>query len=179
MVILILGNSRRRIWPCVRRLNGERSAPSMRTGTMTAPVLSAIQAGAGIDLHQRPGDADPPLGEDHAGAALLDLGDQRLGGERIGGVQGEEVGQTVERLHPPALGDLGIDSEDRSLVEEGHQQGGVEERDVIDDDQHAIAQVKQMLVAAQLDAIGESQDAAQQGAPNGTAGHRLNFPAER
>ena len=44
MVTVIFGNQALRV--CVRRKyeKGERSAPSMRTGTMTASALSAIIA---------------------------------------------------------------------------------------------------------------------------------------
>ena len=94
---------------------------------------------AGIDLHQRPGDAEPALREDHAGLAGVDLADQVLDRQRVGGIQRVDVGDPPERLQPPAIGHAGIDGERRQRVQRRQQQRTVEERDVVDDHQHLLA----------------------------------------
>ncbi len=56
-----------------------------------------------INLHQRAGDGDTSLGEDHHRPAALDQSHQLLDRHRFGGIEGDKVDQVRQGAHVPAL----------------------------------------------------------------------------
>ena len=158
---MILGNQRRRNLPRI-----------LREGR----VLRAVDAdgkhfGAGemgdrartlIDLHQGAGDGEAAFRKDHHLLAVLDRRDERAQRHRIGRIDRHQIEELEGGLHPPALRHVRVDGEGAALGQIGGQQGPVEHRGMIGDDDGAAPGLVKMLEAFHFDAIEQAEDQARQ-----------------
>ena len=87
--------------------------------------------GAVIDLHQRAGDGDASLREDHDGLAGRDQLDQVARGKRLGRIDGVMLDHSQERFCPPRLRDAGVDGEARIDRQNGVQERAVDQADMV------------------------------------------------
>ena len=110
-----------------------------------------------IDLHQRAGAGDPAFREYDDLAPALQATGERLERHRIGGIDGQQVEQLESGLHPPAVGDMGVDGEMAAFRQEGRDQRPVEERSVIGDDERLAARLGKILEALDLDPVQEAE----------------------
>jgi hypothetical protein len=115
--------------------------------------LVGDHAGAVEHLHQRAGHGDAAFGEDHQRAPLAHRLDHGLGRHRVGRIDRKRMEQAEEGLDPPALRDVGIDREGRLAAQEGAEQQAVEEAQMIDHHDGALAGLRHMLDAGHLDAV--------------------------
>ena len=128
---------------------GEKPDPHLALEPRERTVLGAVdadgddgrvglvghQTGTFVDLHQRAGDSDAALGEDHAFTVFVaDHLDQRFQRPGVAGIEGEDIHQRQQRLRPPCLGHVGVDGERGLAGQQRRDQQSVQERDMIDND---------------------------------------------
>ena len=160
-----------RLEECDRHLRSEvppRLAAEMGEGAVLDAVdphrdhrrvaLVGDHRGAVIDFHQAAGHRAPAFREDDQRIAGLDRVDQRAGGERIGRVDRHRLGQPKERPHPRVGGHLVVDSEDRFVVDQRHQQGPVAVADMVADEDRVRAALPGVLAALHLQPVDGAED---------------------
>ncbi|MND95954.1 hypothetical protein D3C80_882230 [compost metagenome] len=123
--------------------------------------LGGDEGGAVVDLHQRAGAGDPPLGEDHHRPAAFHQLDDLLDRQRAGRVDRQVRHEIQQAAEQRTVGDLRVHHEHRVDRQEQAEQQAVEERLVVGDDQRA--RVAQHLgIAVDADAQQGLEQAAQE-----------------
>ena len=107
---------------------------------------------------------------------LLDLLDQRAGGERARRIERARVRHAQERLDPPALRDAVVDGEDRRGVEQREDERRVEERDVVERDDAALSRRRQVF---EPDDFEPERDPPQDRRTNGVVGRQAAEEIDR
>ena len=123
------------------------------------PGFLGDQCGTVIDLHQAAGDRDAPFREDHQGVAVPDRLNERAGRERLGRIERHRPRHPDERPHPPALGELAINREDRLLAQDREGDCAVEKADVVEGDDRIAARLVEVFQPPDLEPVeGAQQD---------------------